>query len=90
MLLLPATLTAQEAMSTMRLLLQALKAEPAGDVIVDAATLQHFDSAALAVLLECRRSAMAWNKSFLLKNAPPKLVALARLYWVDTLLLNTG
>lgn len=90
MLLLPATLTALEAPDTMRLLLQALKAEPAGDVIVDAATLQHFDSSALAVLLECRRSAMAWSKSFLLKNPPRKLAELARLYGVDVLLLTPG
>ena len=32
----------------------------ADDVVVDASGLQHFDSSALAVLLECQRLAFAW------------------------------
>ena len=43
---------------------------------------------ALAVLLECHRAADAWGKPFELRHAPPKLAALARLYGVDTLLLD--
>jgi phospholipid transport system transporter-binding protein len=87
MLLLPASLTARDANDTQRLLLQALKSAPEGAVVVDASNLQHFDSAALAVLLECQRGADAWGKPFALRNAPPKLAALAKLYGVDELLM---
>ena len=87
MLLLPATVTAKEANDIRRLLTQALKGEPQSQAIVDASNLQHFDSSALAVLLECQRAADAWGKPFMLRNAPPKLAALARLYGVDTLLM---
>ena len=87
MLLLPASITAREATDTRRLLTQALKAEPDAAVVVDASSLQHFDSSALAVLLECQRAADAWGKPFELRNPPPKLAALARLYGVDVLLM---
>jgi phospholipid transport system transporter-binding protein len=79
MLLLPATVTAKEANDTRRLLLQALKGEAQPEAVIDAANLQHFDSSALAVLL--------FGKPFALRNAPPKLAALARLYGVDVLLM---
>jgi len=88
MLLLPASVTAREANDTRRLLLQALKSEPAAaSVLVDALNLQHFDSSALAVLLECERAAYAWGKPFALRHAPPKLAAMAKLYGVDVLLM---
>ena len=87
MLLLPASLTAHEANDTRRLLTQALKSEAGSSVVVDASNLQQFDSSALAVLLECQRAADAWGKPFELRNAPPKLAALAKLYGVDVLLM---
>ena len=90
MLLLPATVTAREANDTRRLLAQALKSESDATVVVDASNLTQFDSSVLAVLLECHRAADAWGKPFELRHAPPKLVALARLYGVDTLLLKTA
>ena len=62
MLLLPATLTMKEARDALGMLIQALKREPDGDVVIDASGLQQFDSAALAVLLECQRVAQAWGK----------------------------
>ena len=86
MLLLPATLTAKEASVTQRLLTQAMKSEPEGPVLIDASNLTQFDSSALAVLLECQRAAQAWGKAFALRSAPPKLMALAKLYGVDVLL----
>ncbi len=86
MLLLPAIVTVREANDTRRLLLQALQNEPASGVTVDASTLTQFDSSALAVLLECQRAAEGWGKTFALHRAPPKLLALARLYGVDALL----
>ena len=88
MLLLPATVTANEANDARRLLTQAMKTGAEAAVVVDASNLQHFDSSALAVLLECERAADAWGKPFELRNAPPKLVALARLYGVDSLLMS--
>ena len=87
MLLLPGTVTASEANDTRRLLTQALKAEREAVLVVDASSLQQFDSSALAVLLECQRAANAWGKPFSLRNAPPKLAALAKLYGVDVLLM---
>jgi phospholipid transport system transporter-binding protein len=88
MLLLPATITAREARDTQRLLAQALQKEPQTGVVVDAGNLRQFDSSALAVLLECQRLAQAFGKSFAVRNAPPKLAALAKLYGVDVLLLR--
>ena len=87
MLLLPATLTSREARDAQRMLAQALKGEPDSGVVVDASHLKQFDSAALAVLLECHRLAKAWGRSFAVRNPPPKLAALARLYGLDVLLM---
>ena len=87
MLLLPATITAREATVAQRMLTQAMKSEPDGPVVIDASNLSQFDSSALAVLLECQRAAQAWGKAFALRNSPPKLTALAKLYGVDVLLL---
>ncbi|MDP9046225.1 MAG: STAS domain-containing protein [Pseudomonadota bacterium] len=91
MLLLPATLTAREANDTRRLLAQAMSAastEPA--VLVDASNLRHFDSAALAVLLDLQRAAEGSGKPFMVRRPPAKLFALAHLYGVDTLLMPPG
>ena len=90
MLLLPATITSREARDVQRLLGQALKSEPDSGVVVDAGNLSQFDSAALAVLLECHRLAKAWGRPFALRNPPPKLAALAKLYGVDGLLSGGG
>jgi phospholipid transport system transporter-binding protein len=57
-------------------------------VIVEAGSLQHLDSAALAVLLEIERLAVAWGRLFAVRGVPPKLAALAKLYGVDVLLLK--
>lgn len=86
MLLLPASVTANEAVDTARLLTQALKRETDSALVVDASNLQHFDSSALAVLLEVRRAAEAWGRPFVLRNAPEKLASLAKLYGVEGLL----
>ena len=90
MLLLPATITAREARDVLALIAQALQREPDHDFVVEAANLQRFDSAALALLLECRRLARAWGKGFVLRNVPPKLASLARLYGVDALLFGAA
>ena len=89
MLLLPATLTSREARVTLRMLKQALQGEGSdGPVVVEAGSLQHLDSAALAVLLEIERLAVAWGRAFAVRGVPAKLAALAKLYGVDVLLLE--
>ena len=91
MLLLPATLTMNEARDALAMLEQALRREPdAPDILVDASSLQQFDTAAIAVLLECQRIAHAWGKGLAVLHTPAKLTALARLYGVDTLLRLDG
>lgn len=91
MLVLPAVITSREARDTQRMLAQALqqqaKASGQGEVAVDAAALVRFDSSALAVLLECHRLARAWGRPFAVRHAPPQLLALAKLYGVDVLLM---
>ena len=87
MLVLPASLTHLEAQDTLGMLLQALNRQPEGaTVLLDASPLQHFDSSALAVFLECQRQARASGRRCLLKQAPSTLLALAKLYGVDSLL----
>jgi phospholipid transport system transporter-binding protein len=89
MLLLPATLTSREARVTLRMLKQALQSEGSdGPVVVEAGSLQNLDSAALAVLLEIQRLAIAWRRGFAVRGVPAKLAALAKLYGVDVLLLK--
>ena len=90
MLLLPATLTSREARVTLRMLKQALQSEGSeGPVVVEAGSLQHLDSSALAVLLEIERLAIAWGRAFVVRGVPAKLAALARLYGVEQLLLRS-
>lgn len=86
MLVLPATLTNVEARDVLAMLTQGLSREQVPDVVLDASALTHFDSAALAVLLECQRLAQSSGRRLALRQAPPKLKALAKLYGVDTLL----
>ena len=90
MLLLPATLTMNEARDALAMLSQALRREPEPDIVIDAASLQHFDTAAIAVLLECLRLAQAWGKGLAVRHTPPKLAALAKLYGVDGLMRLEG
>ena len=86
MLVLPAELTHAEATACCRMLAQALRTEPGREAVVDASALRRFDSSALAVLLECRREALAQGKSFAVNQLNPRLRALATLYGVAVLL----
>ena len=87
MLALPATLTHDEASACLRLLRQGLLgARAATPVVVDAGALAHFDSSALAVLLECRREAERAARAFSVRRLPPRLRELATLYGVAELL----
>lgn len=89
LLALPSKLTHRQARDTLGLLLQRLRAQPETQLVVDASALQVFDSSALAVLLECRRQALAEHKTFAVHGLPAALAGLATLYGVAELLPAT-
>ena len=86
LLALPQKLTHREARGALDLLLQRLRAQTEAQLVVDARALQVFDSSALAVLLECRRQALAAHKTFAVRGLPAALAGLALLYGVAELL----
>ncbi|HSW19374.1 MAG TPA: STAS domain-containing protein [Ramlibacter sp.] len=85
-LILPAVLTHDEAPACSRMLAQAVRSNSDREAVADASSLERFDSSALAVLLECRREALALGKSFTVRQLPARLRALAGLYGVEALL----
>jgi phospholipid transport system transporter-binding protein len=85
-LVLPAELMHAQAPACSRMLAQALRSDPGTQAVADASPLRSFDSSALAVLLECRREALALGKSFAVAHLPAKLRELAGLYGVADLL----
>ena len=90
MLVLPAELTHQHGAACCRMLEQGVRTDPGTVVVVDASALSRFDSSAIAVLLDCRREALAVGKSFSVKALPPRLRVLAGLYGVADLLPATA
>lgn len=66
--------------------LKPLVLSQTADVVVDASALQTFDSSALAVLLACRREALAVGKVFSVRGLPARLRQLAGLYGVAGLI----
>lgn len=86
MLVLPQKLTHAEAPACCRMLAQALRSEAGAQAVADASALDRFDSSALAVLLECRREALALGKTFAVSQLPARLRELATLYGVADLL----
>ena len=89
MLVLPAELMHGQATACCRMLAQALRSDPAPQAVADASALRRFDSSALAVLLDCRREALAAGKTFAVSGLEPRLRALATLYGVAELLPAT-
>ncbi len=84
---LPAVLTHAQATQSVRVLQQAMRMGTAGpQVVVQAGGLRQFDSSVLAVLLECRRFALALGLEFAVAQMPPRLRQLAGLYGVAALL----
>ncbi|MBS0305692.1 MAG: STAS domain-containing protein [Proteobacteria bacterium] len=83
---LPATATLHEASALVHDVERALaEAAPGAALEIDAAALASFDTSVLALLLQARRLAQAAGRGFAVRGAPTKLVQLARLYGVDTL-----
>lgn len=85
-LTLPAALTLRDARSALASLGPAIAEADEATITVDAAALTQIDSASLAVLLQCRRLAEERQRGFEVRNAPEKLVELAKLYGVAELL----
>lgn len=85
MLTLPDELTHGQATACLAALVANLAAE-AAPVQVDAAALRHFDSSALAVLLELRRACAGAGKPMVVRGLPTGLRDLAALYGVEALL----
>ena len=83
-LTLPATLTYRQALVARQALNAQITVQPA--VVIDASGLMQFDSSTLAVMLACRRQAIAAGKTFAIQGLPEKLVQLAGLYGVAELL----
>lgn len=86
MLVLPEQLMHEHAAACCRMLAQALRAQPGDQVVADASALRSFDSSALAVLLDCRREALALGKRLFVSRMPQRLRDLAVLYGVAELL----
>lgn len=86
MLALPSVLTASEAAACERQLRQAIRASAEAHIVIAAEALTRFDSAALAVLLSCRRETQQSAKTFGVRGMGPRLQALAQLYGVAELL----
>lgn len=97
MLVLPAQLTHESVVDTLRLFEQTIqmaedaqsKADTVAKVtplVIDGAALAHFDSSAVALLLACRRIAQKQGRRLAFQAMPEKLVALERLYGVADLL----
>lgn len=89
MFTLPAVLTHAVATQVAATLAKEVAAQP-NTVVVDASLLAQFDSSALAVLLECRRQALAAGKGFAVAAAPDRLLQLARVYGVLPLIPPVG
>ncbi|MFM2346638.1 MAG: hypothetical protein RL654_1391 [Pseudomonadota bacterium] len=77
---LPSRLTLAEARRAAADLGARIAAAPVGDpLVVDAGALDHFDSSALAVLLELHRRAAAAGRLLRVERVPAQLAALAGL-----------
>jgi phospholipid transport system transporter-binding protein len=89
LLVLPDEITHAQAAGCLHMLLTTVGAEsraPTITFVVDATPLTHFDSSALAVLLECRREVLHTGRRFAVRGMHARLAELARLYGVAELL----
>jgi phospholipid transport system transporter-binding protein len=85
-LALPSLLTHDQAAACAQTLAAGIQADMSDKVVVDASALVRFDSSALAVLLQCRREAVASGKGLTIEGLPAKLRELADLYGIQTLI----
>lgn len=85
MICLPATVMHVQAQACLRDVQAQMRAGQ-GAVQLDAQALQTFDSSVLAVLLACRRQALAAGRTFEVHHMPERLQSLAHVYGVNGLL----
>ena len=83
---LPADVSGDRAAELLPALRRQIDAVRSGSMTVDAAGVQRFDSASLALLLECRRLLQARKAKLELLHAPAGLVSMAQVYGVHELL----
>jgi len=83
---LPANLTLREAQGVLDTLRESFGEADADVWRIDAGAVVQLDTSALAVLLECARTAAAGGRRLEILHIPPRLADLARLYDVDELL----
>lgn len=81
MLVLPQELKHAQANACLAMLTTALRQEPQ-QVVVDCSALTQFDSSALAVLIELRRTCLHDQKTLQLQAVPDRLTELAQVYGV--------
>lgn len=85
-LTLPPELTHRQAVATLVGLQQALAVQTEAVLVLDASALVQFDTSALAVLLDCRRTLLAQGRSLQVQGLPSALQQMSVLYGVDGLL----
>lgn len=78
----PAVLTHQQAQACLRDWAQRLPTH--GEVMLDAAGLQRFDSSALAVLLALQRAALGRGCRVQVRGLPSQARQLARVYGIES------
>lgn len=83
---LPDLVTLPVASGVLHSVSKALEAQTGNPATVDAQALQTFDSSAVAVLLELRRTLAQNGRQLQVVNLPPKLKELVALYGVSELL----
>ena len=85
---LPAVLMQAQAQSVADGLVVALTTQLAqgGEAVLDASALEQFDSSALAVVLACRRAALAKGAQLRITGLPERAQALAKVYGLSDLL----
>ena len=84
---LPKELTYRQGRDCLQRLRPLVTGHADSQVVVDASAVKVFDSAALAVLLACRRAAQEAGKQLVVEGLPKGLQSMAALYGVDGLLM---
>jgi phospholipid transport system transporter-binding protein len=84
----PSSLTLSNAQAVLQGFRVAFAQGAAMDKVwtLDLGALEHFDSSALAVLIDCRRQAQAAGQRLMIKGAHHALVELALVYGVTELI----
>ncbi len=86
MIALPPRITQANAPAALAQLLPALHQAEGNRLALNAANLEHFDSSALAVLLECQRQLQKQGKNLHIAQAPARLLELSALYGISGIL----